>query len=211
MAGRNNKTPAPRCTGTLKDGSHCRTFAAADGLCTFHLRQRDESASQHPPAEDQVATDAPDELEPVDDPIAHSDENEASESFVEAESPRQRVGDVRAQLAADSLVEYETIRAALLDALKAQRDSYVSCPNCNKRHVVTLPDWNSRVNAVKTLLEQGFGRPQEHRTPFLKDRAAIREAFKAYTKSIPEKPMEDYTDEELMALVVAHDSETGDR
>jgi hypothetical protein len=196
MAGRHNKNPAPRCTGTLKDGSACNTFATADGLCAWHLRQRK-----------QAAMDAPDELGDFLDPLDPAAENDASEGSIEPPTPRQRVGDVRAQLAADSLEEYETIRAALLDALKAERDSYVACPNCKKRHVVTLPDWNSRVNAVKTLLEQGFGRPQEHRTPFLKDRAAIREAFKEYTKHIPEKPMEDYSDEELMALIVAGDDE----
>ena len=119
------------------------------------------------------------------------------------------MGDVRAQLAADSLEEYETIRGALLDALKAERETYITCQKCNKRTPALMPDWNSRVNAVKTLLEQGFGRVQEHKAPLFKDRAMIREAFAEYHKLIGEKPITECSDEELMAIIVAGDSERG--
>ena len=60
---------------------------------------------------------------------------------------------------------------------------------------------------MKTLLEQGFGKPQEQKVTILKDPAMIREAFKAYCENFHlfEKPYEQMSDEELMALIIAED------
>jgi hypothetical protein len=87
---------------------------------------------------------------------------------VPARTEQQRgvpVDDVRAQLARDTAEEYELLRGALLDALRAEREAFVTCPSCHKRHPVVVPDWTARVKAVETLLNQGFGtkpEPAEH-------------------------------------------------
>jgi hypothetical protein len=146
-------------------------------------------------------------LRHADEESVHLDETNALKSVTEAPSPRQEEGrvptDPRAHMAAKSSEHYELMAESLFECLDAMKDVYHTCSKCGKRDPIKIPDANARVKAVETLLNQGFGRPQEHRTHFLKDRDAIREAFKAYCQDIPEKPMEDYTDEELMALVVA--------
>jgi hypothetical protein len=56
MAGRHDKTPAPRSTAKLKDGSSCRTAAKkGDELCAYHHRLESEPAE----APEQIAEAAP--------------------------------------------------------------------------------------------------------------------------------------------------------
>jgi hypothetical protein len=88
MAGRNNKNPAPRCTGTLNDGSPCRTFATAEGLCVYHLRRPDESLSQD---HAQAAMDAVDAVEADWKGSAPLSDDDASTRPIEAQT---RVADV---------------------------------------------------------------------------------------------------------------------
>lgn len=183
MAGRNNENRAPRCAGSLKDGSACRTVAEkGEQLCAHHLKLV---------AEDAGAPELNEEMEEIA-------EDESSEALAEVAGQRPRVENVRAQLAADSLDEYETIREALLDSLKAEKDAYVSCPSCKKRHPVVVPDWNGRINAVTTLLEQGFGKPQENRAGLsLKDPAAIRAAIDAAYQELQIRPVTEMATFEL--------------
>jgi hypothetical protein len=71
---------------------------------------------------------------------------------------------------------------------------------------VAFPDWNSRVNAVKTLLDQGFGRPTE-----VKKEEASYEAFMRSLREVPDEQLEawlsDRSDHELwMASGRPHDA-----
>jgi hypothetical protein len=142
----------PRCQATLKDGSACRTHTApGSDYCAYHTRQLTAEPTLPQPEEVSAGQEA--------DTIADSSP---------ARGQQQRgvpVGDVRAQLARDTAEEYELLRGALLDALRAEREAFVTCPNCDKRHPVVVPDWTARVKAVETLLNQGFGakpEPEEH-------------------------------------------------
>jgi hypothetical protein len=103
------------------------------------------------------------------------------------------VGDVRAQLARDTADEYELLRSALLDALRAEREAFVTCPNCQKRHPVVVPDWTARVKAVETLLNQGFGVKPETAAEHTFDRR-LRELSELY---------DELTEEERTALDIA--------
>jgi hypothetical protein len=103
------------------------------------------------------------------------------------------VGDVRAQLARDTAEEYELLRSALLDALRAEREAFVTCPNCQKRHPVVVPDWTARVKAVETLLNQGFGVKPETEAEHHFDRL-MRELSELY---------DELTEEERTAFDIA--------
>jgi hypothetical protein len=151
MAGRHNKTPAPRCTAKLKDRSSCRTAAKkGDELCACHLRLESEQAE----APEQIAEAAPELADEGSGETAPESTSEHEEQLVSRTCERNSP-------AAHSM---STRRGALLDSLNAERDAYVICPHCRKRHRVVVRDFNARVNAVKTLLEQGFGKPQSQRS-----------------------------------------------
>jgi hypothetical protein len=132
----------PRCRAKLRDGSACRTHAdAGSDYCAYHSRQ--------------VATPADRRLEET--PTV---DQEPQPTTAFADGSRRRgvpVAEVRAQLARDTAEEYELLRTALLEALRARREAFATCPNCGKRHPVQVPDWTARVKAVETLLNQGFG------------------------------------------------------
>lgn len=137
----NRKKRAPLCTDTRKDGSPCNSYAREEGRCAYHLNKR---AAQE--AMQQTATPPP---------VLESGE-------LEEEAELSRVVDnVRAELARDVGEHYGEIVAGLFGALKASKVAYTSCPECNKRHPVNVPDWTARVKAFETLLNQGFGRPSD--------------------------------------------------
>ncbi len=132
-----------RCAAHLKDGSACRTHTTLGGsYCEYHARLLDNQPEADPGEVSPASTTVSDQ--PLSQPrTAH-----------------EPVGDIRARLARDVAEEYEVLRGALLDALKAEREAFATCPHCQHRHPIVVPDWTARVKAVETLLNQGFGREQ---------------------------------------------------
>jgi hypothetical protein len=49
----------------------------------------------------------------------------------------------------------------LLDTVKhAQKEDWVLCPHCNRKHPVSRPDYRAAESAIRTLHELGFGKPK---------------------------------------------------
>ena len=49
----------------------------------------------------------------------------------------------------------------LLDTVKhAQKEDWVLCPHCNRKHPVSRPDYRAAESAIRTLHELGYGRPR---------------------------------------------------
>jgi hypothetical protein len=185
MAGRNKK-PMPRCKASLKDGSPCRTWAQADELWGFPLRQREEHANT--PIVEETA---------VDESV-----NQAVEST--ETRPRRVPVDVRAELAADASTHYDLMVSSLLECLDATKTQYYTC-KCGKRNPVEIPDATARVKAVETLLNQGLGRPQERKTEFLKDPKAIKEAFELLYPTVDQtQALAEMSDEALRILIAGY-------
>jgi len=138
----------PRCQAKLKDGSPCRTHAAVDSdYCAHHARQ----VAAHPKSS-------------LPESYTFGHQQESSTANTDTNGQRGvPVTEVRAQLARDTAQEYELVRTSLLQALRARRESFATCPNCHKRHPIEVPDWTARVKAVETLLNQGFGAKPEPR------------------------------------------------
>lgn len=128
----------PTCEGVLRDGSRCRTRPAHGSLlCSFHERQEAELAEQAAPVVDAVAGEAGDVAGP---PVGAST-------------------NVRLRLAADIAERYPAVWDSLSPALAAVKARSVSCSKCGARSMVEVEDWTARTNAVKLLLEQGYGKP----------------------------------------------------
>ena len=50
---------------------------------------------------------------------------------------------------------------ALLDqAENAQKEDWVLCPHCNRKHPVSRPDYRAQESAIRTLHELGYGKPK---------------------------------------------------
>jgi hypothetical protein len=69
------------------------------------------------------------------------------------------VGDIRAALRADANEQYARIAAFFDDALDATREVRGKCATCGSAVAVKAPDWTARTNALKLMIEAGFGRP----------------------------------------------------
>jgi hypothetical protein len=79
-----------------------------------------------------------------------------------SEATRKNPGrDVRAKLADLAASRYERLEEFLDEALESEKESWVACPHCRRKHEVAVPDWNARLRVVETLLNQGFGRPPQ--------------------------------------------------
>jgi hypothetical protein len=75
--------------------------------------------------------------------------------------------DPRAALAAgmSAYMSREMVDRLLDECLSLEKRTWVSCPGCGKRNEVSIPDARATVDAVSSLLTQGYGRPSEQRTP----------------------------------------------
>jgi hypothetical protein len=176
-----HRNPLPVCEGKLKDDSLCTTYAQkGETLCAYHLRLRDKA---------RVA-----EVELTEESLVEQEPQEV----VVLNGARKRPTNIRQQLAEDTLDEYEVLRGALLDALKAQKETFSTCCHCNKRSPVTVPDYTARVKAVETLMNQGFGKPADPPKGKLDMEALRIIATEAMGKG---KPIEDMTDDELYAII----------
>jgi hypothetical protein len=56
-------------------------------------------------------------------------------------------------------VDPDALRRFVQEALAAERTIWTTCPTCEKRHQVDVPDWSARANVIDRLLTQGYGRP----------------------------------------------------
>ena len=160
-------TDWPRCSHPLKDGTPCSRAVAPgeDGkpsaACAHHLKASAAaglpSSSSPVVVEEQPAAATP-------DPAASSPASEF-DTVVAAGNPGperepQAITSLRQALRGD--LQTDTVAALisdlLLDALRASRDIYSTCPKCETRHAVNLPDLAARVKAAESLMEQVEGR-----------------------------------------------------
>jgi hypothetical protein len=52
------------------------------------------------------------------------------------------------------------MRALLDQASNAEREDWVLCPHCNRKHPVHRPDYRAQESAIRTLHELGYGKPK---------------------------------------------------
>ena len=72
----------------------------------------------------------------------------------ERKANRERIQEVVIENLEDHL-------GVLLDAVKnAQKEDWVLCPHCNRKHPVSRPDYRAAESAIRTLHELGFGKPK---------------------------------------------------
>jgi hypothetical protein len=65
---------------------------------------------------------------------------------------------IRERLGEDLEAEYETIKAALKDAMETTKQSWAWCPNCSEKVKADFPDNNARIKAIELWFSQGLGR-----------------------------------------------------
>jgi hypothetical protein len=75
-------------------------------------------------------------------------------SAAEGKANRERIREV-----VDENLE-DHLRALLDQAENATKEDWVLCPHCNRKHVVTRPDWRAQESAIRTLHELGYGKPK---------------------------------------------------
>jgi hypothetical protein len=73
--------------------------------------------------------------------------------------------DFRAKLGEDLDAEYELVRDFLKDAVQATRKVWHSCPYCQKRSEVEIPDIKAGLHAAQLWLEQGKGKAAQAKEP----------------------------------------------
>jgi hypothetical protein len=74
--------------------------------------------------------------------------NEAKEG-----AARQAIRETSDRLADDVAAFFE-------DALQSEREVWTTCGKCNRKTLVSVPDWAARQRAVEAMLDQGYGRPK---------------------------------------------------
>src|SRR5262245_28708645 len=52
------------------------------------------------------------------------------------------------------------LKALLDQAGNATKEDWVLCPHCNRKHMVSRPDWRAQESAIRTLHELGYGKPK---------------------------------------------------
>lgn len=142
MPGHKNRPKPPPCSAARKDGSPCNSYSVEDGLCAFHVRQRDNPPSpKKPPVS--VEFKALEAAE--DDAVAAS--SSASGGI------RQRL-----RTAADDLTPL--IVSSLEEALHASKPFRVAC-SCGQTTTVRFPDATARTAAADKLVQLGYGKPPQ--------------------------------------------------
>lgn len=143
---------AKRCTATRKDGTPCKNWALADtGLCFFHGGRRALGPRQekwHAP----VGAEEDAQTPPASPPDVHSN------------GAKVPAGNVRAHLKHAADERSGEVVDVLFDAMKADREVWVTCKGCQKRTAVKVPDSRARVDAASKLVELGYGKVQEQKT-----------------------------------------------
>lgn len=172
-------TDWPRCQAPRKDGVPCGSavIKGTDGkpsaTCAFHAPQLEAAPAAAEPA-------VSDEVAPV--------QNEPS---IPVESLRAAL---RGNLQTEEFAGL--VEELLLDSLRASKDVWTSCPHCQKKHPVNLPDVGTRAAAVTRLVEVLEGRAREAANDV---EAELDREAQLVLKSI-----ESMTDEELArAFVIA--------
>jgi hypothetical protein len=64
---------------------------------------------------------------------------------------------IRERLGEDLEAEYETIKAALKDAMETTKQSWAWCPNCSEKVKADFPDNNARIKAIELWFSQRLG------------------------------------------------------
>jgi hypothetical protein len=193
------KNPAPRCIGQLKDGSDCRSVAIKGPYCAFHSKQalKQASTASPPPVqavEEQPATAAPG---PLDTAVVAGTSCESTGEPIEDAEPRDStpIASLRAALRGDlsTSTVADLMGEMLLEALRASKEVFSTCPACNRRHPVSIPDFGTRMKAAESLLEQIEGRLAQQSKS---SEERIHEALNGKTR------IEDLSNDELLLLTL---------
>jgi hypothetical protein len=99
---------------------------------------------------------APPEIAQTDDAA----EPEAELTLDESPAAVERIESLRDAMRGDLLTGEvaDLIRLQLLDALRAVKQQWTTCPHCQKRHSVPLADLATRINAASKLIEEVDGK-----------------------------------------------------
>ena len=153
----NSKTD--RCAGSLKDGSPCRSVVVRDesdelsAFCSHHLK-----LSQASPAP--VLAMAPDAGEIHSEAVSLSGATASENPQAEQERESAPIASIRQALKGDLSTSSvaDSIAELLLEGLRASKEVFTTCPSCNKRHPVSLPDLGTRISAARALMEELEGK-----------------------------------------------------
>lgn len=180
-----NKRGGPR--------GHCSAVAGPDGLCARHSAE----ARSGLPSEDRKRNAGESSCSSAEEaePELLFEAEDADGSGV-GDSEAVTVAGFRGQLAADLVDRYAEVMSGLLEAAGSSREAFSTCPACGKRHPVVVADWTARTNALRLLIEQGFGRPKEAVKPF---ELELGERLLA----AGQKPIGALSDADLELLVIA--------
>lgn len=173
----------PLCDDSLKNGDPCKTVASEDGRCGYHARNARKA---------EAATDAFVAATEPFQPESESPEDSALDEAIE----RVRVSDIRGQLADDLADNYHVLFDSLLDALKAERDMWVTCRECDHRQPVRLSDWGARTKAIDTLINQGLGKLREVASAKISEES-LRAWAEGIGQRLEHRPIADLTTDEL--------------
>jgi hypothetical protein len=188
MAKRERRMGWPRCPQPRKDETPCGSSTrpdalgepAADGLCVPHAPKIEEASPLAPPA--------PEASPEVEIPPT------AVIATIAVESLRDSL---RSGLLTEQTAEL--MQGVLIDALAASRNVSSTCPRCNHRHDLQLPDLNTRVSAVSKLLDQLEGAAKQSQESA--QDAVAREATKLLVD------LRELSDEDLAERIVRLQSE----
>jgi hypothetical protein len=75
-------------------------------------------------------------------------------SVAEEQAHRERIREV----VNENLEKH--LQALLDQAENAQKEDWVLCPHCNRKHPVSRPDYRAQESAIRTLHELGYGKPK---------------------------------------------------
>lgn len=208
------KTSWPRCPELLKSGEPCnRAVTTENGVpATYCAHHQNFNASEPHPvsgtldsdSEESAGSSSPTDTEPAASALIPPVVDAQAQPEAEETTESTPIASIRAALRGGLLTSEtaEAIVDLILEALRATKSVYASCPSCGKRHPVSLPDLGSRVNAASQLLEQLEGR--------LKQEAVSADERAAAISSKAQDDLGSLTDDELALLLRAENGETYD-
>jgi hypothetical protein len=80
--------------------------------------------------------------------------SEVKGSVEERSATRRRIQEV-----VDENLE-DHLKVLLATVQNAEKEDWVLCPHCNRKHPVSRPDYRAAESAIRTLHELGYGRPK---------------------------------------------------
>lgn len=200
----------PICAGVLKSGAPCQSVVARDedGLpgayCAHHLKT---SAALSPPLAVEEGTKVPEQpaaaapataFPPAlpDTAVAAGEPApDEAEPGLTSEGPTESIpiaslrAALRGELSTSAVADL--MGEMLLEALRASKEVFSTCPGCNRRHPVAIPDFGTRMKAAESLISEIEGRQA---AVAKSSQERVHEALAGRTR------IEDLTNDELLLL-----------